>query len=922
MLVGQEVFHEVINQENGLVANEIYDIYKDRKGYVWCTTADGIIKYNGNRFQSFSSASNLSLAGSNIKEDQYGRIWYQSFDGYFFYIQNNVLHELPFIKTSGFKPYVIKDDCLYFVSDEGICKTNLRTLKTTLFIKGEGYEYCHSLNNKLYFGDNIIQCYNFANQTAKVFQTISHKFKSLNSFILNNQIYIGDRIDPSTPFYLIQLNRKIKKFELNLNQTVQHVYFTNNSYWFFTPNGIYSYDQQMLPSKTPTFLRHKNVSSITKDLDGSFWIGSPISGIFVIKDLLSREYTLQSDEFSAISQKNGIIYSGTKSGKIYKYTSNSSPKLFFDTKTNHPIYYMNFNLFPNWFFFTGNGLNAVNSKTKQRFLNSLSVKDIFKIDNNTISFAATGVWGVTTISELLNATIPTSSSIMQIRAKSCVYDSILKVHYVASNKGLYIIQHGKKEFLQYKKQAILCQWLLIHENKVYGLLNNGEFFMIQNKQFTPINSNLKFRRLKVHNQRIYLSTRNEIYEFFQNKIVKIRALNNNIKIIDFEIVGNELFLVSPQKLIALSLNSIKSTKEKPQIYLSSVLFNDHKIDQRLWNQIPFSNNSITILPEIVNFDNQNDYEFFYLINGKKYMINETNPTLNLPSLSPGVYKITILGGLKSTQRIVAIKRFPVITILPPFWKRGWFISLISAIVFMGFYVIYRLRININEKKNEILMNQLELENKLKDSRLQLIKSQMNPHFFFNSLNNIQSYIFTNETKEASLYLSKLSRLTRKILEFSDVNSISIKDEMEALQLYLEIQKMRFADLAFKITFEGKENPDNVHVPTMLFQPYVENSILHGLSHSSIQKNLNIHFHLISSQKLIVTIEDNGIGREKSQEINAKNSNKAASFATKANLERIQLLNKDHYNIQINYADLNPEYCGNKGTVVTITIQLK
>ncbi|TXI85781.1 MAG: hypothetical protein E6Q38_00005, partial [Crocinitomicaceae bacterium] len=540
VLMGQEVFHEVINQENGLVSNEVHDIYKDKKGYVWCTSSDGIIKYNGNRFQSFISSTNLSLAGSNIKEDRYGRIWYQSFDGYFFYIENNQLHELPFIKTSGFKPYVIHDNSLYFVADEGICKTNLSTLQTTLFIKGKGYEYCHLLNNKLYFGDNVIQCYNFANQTTEIFQSISHKFKSLNSFVLNNQIYIGDRIDPSTPFYLIQLNRKIKKYKLNLNQTIQHVYFTNNSYWFFTPKGIYIYDHQMLPSKTPNHLTNKNVSSITEDLDGSFWIGSPTSGIFVVKDLLSREYSLQSDEFSAISQKNGIIYTGTKSGKIYEYTPNSSPKLFFDTKSNHPINYMDFSLFPNWIFFTGNGLNAVNSKTKQHFLNSLSVKHIYKLDNNTISFAATGAWGIASISELLNATIPSASSIVQIRAKSCVYDSILKIHYVASNKGLYIIQHGKKEILQYKKKPILCQWLLIHENKVYGLLNNGEFFMIRNKQFTPIKSNLQFRRLKVHNQRIYLSTRNEIYEFFQNKMVKIRALNKNIKIIDFEIVGNKL----------------------------------------------------------------------------------------------------------------------------------------------------------------------------------------------------------------------------------------------------------------------------------------------------------------------------------------------------------------------------------------------
>ena len=74
---------------------------------------------------------------------------------------------------------------------------------------------------------------------------------------------------------------------------------------------------------------------------------------------------------------------------------------------------------------------------------------------------------------------------------------------------------------------------------------------------------------------------------------------------------------------------------------------------------------------------------------------------------------------------------------------------------------------------------------------------MNPHFFFNAINNIQSYIFTNETKEAATYLSKFSKLTRKILEFSDVDSISLKDEISSLQLYLELQQMRFKDLKFE-----------------------------------------------------------------------------------------------------------------------------
>jgi len=198
---------------------------------------------------------------------------------------------------------------------------------------------------------------------------------------------------------------------------------------------------------------------------------------------------------------------------------------------------------------------------------------------------------------------------------------------------------------------------------------------------------------------------------------------------------------------------------------------------------------------------------------------------------------------------------------------------------------------------------------------------MNPHFFFNAINNIQSYIFTNDTKEASQYLSKFSKLTRKILEFSDVDTISLKEEIESLQLYLELQQMRFKDLHFTIDSHNIDNLEQIKIPTMMYQPYVENAILHGLSHSLKPKNLEITFALETQHTLIGIIKDNGIGRIKSAELNSLNTNKPKSFATKANLERIQLLNKDQYKITVKYADLYTEDGESNGTQVTIKIEL-
>ena len=237
------------------------------------------------------------------------------------------------------------------------------------------------------------------------------------------------------------------------------------------------------------------------------------------------------------------------------------------------------------------------------------------------------------------------------------------------------------------------------------------------------------------------------------------------------------------------------------------------------------------------------------------------------------------------------------------------------------FLLYRWKILQLKKKNAEKIAQITLEKNLKESKLQLIKSQMNPHFFFNAINNIQSYIFTNDTQVASAYLSKFSKLTRKILELSDTNTVTLQDEIDTLKLYLELQKMRFEDFNFKIYYDENIRLNDVKIPTMLFQPYVENAILHGLAHNNGEKNLAIEFRLDKTHQLITTIQDNGIGRVKSAQLNKLNTSKPKSFATKANLDRIMLLNKDQYNITIDYIDLYDENEESIGTQVTIKMKI-
>ncbi|MGK2862772.1 MAG: sensor histidine kinase [Chitinophagaceae bacterium] len=175
-----------------------------------------------------------------------------------------------------------------------------------------------------------------------------------------------------------------------------------------------------------------------------------------------------------------------------------------------------------------------------------------------------------------------------------------------------------------------------------------------------------------------------------------------------------------------------------------------------------------------------------------------------------------------------------------------------------------------------------------------LRSQMNPHFIFNALNTIQSYVYANDKRSASNYLGKFSELIRKILDNSSKQKITLEEEIHVLQLYIDIEKARFGD-AFYAVIETDPylDTEDIFVPPMLIQPYAENSIKHGLLHLAGEKRLVIRINKSTDQQYIeIVIDDNGIGREKSIEINKKRTDHH-SFANEANEKRIDLINKLH-----------------------------
>jgi tetratricopeptide (TPR) repeat protein len=216
----------------------------------------------------------------------------------------------------------------------------------------------------------------------------------------------------------------------------------------------------------------------------------------------------------------------------------------------------------------------------------------------------------------------------------------------------------------------------------------------------------------------------------------------------------------------------------------------------------------------------------------------------------------------------------------------------------------------------------EMNRKISEITQANLRQQMNPHFIFNTLNSIQYYMYQHDKLATNNYLTKFSSLMRKVLDNSRHTSVPLSDELSALNLYLELESIRFKDkFEFKITIDDEIDPLMHEIPTMLIQPYVENSICHGLIPKEGKGYVNIDLKL-NSEYILCTIEDNGIGREAAKERNQKRENNHNSLGTQITKSRLDLVNELYgTSLQTIYTDLKDENGKPAGTRVEIHIPI-
>jgi tetratricopeptide (TPR) repeat protein len=354
--------------------------------------------------------------------------------------------------------------------------------------------------------------------------------------------------------------------------------------------------------------------------------------------------------------------------------------------------------------------------------------------------------------------------------------------------------------------------------------------------------------------------------------------------------------------------------------------------------IKFLQKAVSIARENKDANNAiESYEFLYKVyaNQKDYYNAYTNAVL-YHSLKDSIYNLekdktifelnTQYQTEKKEQTISLLKKDNQVKALQNEQKNYLIVGIVGLLLigsFSGFLFFTRYRV---QQQNTLLaakVSAVEFEKDKTRMELTALKSQMNPHFIFNALNSIQEFIILNDKKKANQFMGKYADLVRSTLQMSDKESITLDEEVKSLELYLELEKLRFEDnFNYRINIAEALQERNDRLPAMLIQPYVENAIKHGLLHQQGNKTVTIDFQIELNNPSIIKciIEDNGIGRARSAELNAMRIKKHTSFSTGATQKRLQLLNKGKDNaIVVTFEDLNDHLGQANGTRVTLRI---
>lgn len=902
----------IFTKKDGLISNNVYGCIQDHLGYLWFYTDKGISKFDGHTFYNYTTQE--GLPSSNIwllTIDSQDRIWVHTHDNQLVYLTNDkvkVFHSFPSQVT------------IELIFEEADGNLLFKSYQSYFYLKNNEiipHEPTHQFcNNEDYLPG-----------FTREFQIGNYKYR----YAVNNEFLIIENIK----------NCHVKKIKLEDGTNLYTPVVKGDSVIISTSRGQLIFRNGEIISQI-SINNSVPINRTFIDKDNNIWVGARGGGVFLYKNKtnkVERQFFVFPDQLTNAILYSNSLYCNLKNGQtaVYNIESNSivgkisTPNLhsirpFFKDYSilygdfshyvfrNHSPFkiYNFFQMFPEW-------------KTKGYALPFKMIKinqdTLVGIDhfNNLMSYS-------------YNKNIFTSSLIHKdsFRLHDLIYTNNKDI-YIASKDNIYQFNKyfQKIRVIPLKNQnQLLNVSVLFHNNMtdqiIIGTFENGLFSLDRNNKWHQITKteSLDIFSLNYCGEKLSVMTDKGIYLFSARdtnfKITNVYSASSGIIPEDMLLgFSNDTFVycVLKDKVIRILPEISKSLKQ--QISLSKIFCGNSELNieslkslSRYWNNLKFS-------VSLLDYSGAEDILYAYRLNNHSDWIDLPSNTIQLRDLNPGLYNIEILAKNKYSNAELAIKTIPL-TINQLWFKTPWFLVLCNLFLATLVFYYYNYLQSQRNKVNSIIQ---KLEYNLRDSQVKLLENQMNPHFIFNSLTSIKSFIQSSDIKNADYYLSHFSKLMRLYLDTSRKSQITIKEELDLINHYLVLEKMRFDNrFSYEISIDPQVLDNEIQIPTMLIQPIVENSIKHGLFHRPNNGLIKIDIRSESTY-IIIIISDNGIGMNKSMQLKSLDLTRHDSHASTIVREKISLINKTtDLQIEMDTRELSPNEIVYKGTITTITLR--
>ncbi len=963
----QQYYYKNYTTKDGLPSNEVYYVLQDSKGYMWFATNYGVSRFDGYTFTNFDSQNGLpDNTVFEIFEDYKGRIWFVSSSAKLSYYYNDSIHlywnndiflktikEVPVITNKTFN--VDEEDNVYLgfnfqgiwkISKEGkvtkknpIIKKNLPNCLLIDIEKDKTFlDYYYKLDGE---GKGLVK----KDGNVFDFELIPQKKtgKKLVIISLTKQLFFSDY---AFIYYISDSTYILKK---NLNEMIISMNIIENNLWVGTYlGGFYCFKNGDITKEPDVrFFSGKAGSNVIIDKEGGYWFSTLTNGVYYlpsikIRSLSSNEnFNENSINMVALGDNDIICASNTNNSMFFVKNDKIRKQLFIQNK--FPFLSICYDKPENTLWYGTNFFVSSYKNGISKGFDSCYVKSEFVNQNKQayttyeiVKGSDKNIWIATQIGLL---TIK-NDSLFHYKAKSEIFriftlqEDKNSEFWLGCNDGLYkfvkgeYIYYGNKNPLLKNRITFIkkcaydnCVWIA---TKGAGILIMKGDSVKQIRAKDGLLSNY-IKHLFIDKNIIWASSTNGL-----NKIIITQNAKNPYRIEQYTqldglyssdvngvVVNNDtVYVATNDGLSFFNSKKVGINSIPPPVYITKVKIMNKDTSVLDTYTLPYNKNFIEINFVGLSYRTAGNITYKYRLTGVNddWVITKI-PQILYPILSPGEYKFEVVAmnkdGIYSTTPAVIL-----FIIKPPFWNTFWFyglcVLLFAIILRMFFY--YRIK---NIKKR----NSLKLE--LNKYMQQALCQQMNPHFIFNSINSIHKFILENDKDLSSYYLSKFSSLMRQTMENSMKDTISLREEMDTLKLYLDLEQLRFnRSFDFEIQLNEDMDVGLIEIPPFLFQPYVENSIWHGLMNKKDERGkIDIKFS-IEGGLLICSITDNGIGREKAHELKANSTKVHKSYGTSITEKRISAL-FSLINIEsgVKYEDLTDERGKAIGTRVIIKIAI-